>query len=240
MKVLGNYIQRNFCYDGKNFYTVSFFNHILKEEILVNTKNEFIIYFVDGEVLNSSDMRVEIKNYKEEFLTVIFSNEYLLVEVNYFVKNNVINKKLRIFKCNRTINYIDCDIFEFDKAEDIHYPKKQEDIKEMGGFSGYYVELGQPIYANALFMGMEFPMGENRIQEKKYFSRYYYGKSVEKTLNIHSVIVGASEEKSKEKIKESFFKYIKSIALPSIFRKQYNSWYDNMLNINNDSIKKVS
>lgn len=238
MKVLGNYIQRNFYYDGKSFYTTSFFNPILNEEIFVHTQNEFIIYFVDGEILNSSEMNVEIKKQSENLLVVNFSKDNLSVEVNYFIENNVINKKLIVFNCCKCINYIDCDTFEFEDTNNIYYPKKQNNIKEMGNFNGYYVELGQPIYAKSLFMGMEFPMGENRIQERKYFSRYYYGKSVEKRLDIHSVIIGAAPEKSKEKIQASFFDYIKAISLPASFRKQYNSWYDHMLNITNDSIIK--
>ena len=189
MKVLGNYIQRNFHYDGKSFYTTSFLNSILNEEILVHTQNEFIIYFVDGEILPSSEMNVEIKKQSEQLLVVNFSKDNLSVEVNYFVENKVINKKLTVFNFCKRINYIDCDTFEFEDTNNIYYPKKQNNIKEMGNFNGYYVELGQPIYAKSLFMGMEFPMGENRIQERKYFSRYYYGKSVEKRLDIHSAII---------------------------------------------------
>ena len=94
MKVLGNYIQRNFHYDGKSFYTTSFLNPILNEEILVHTQNEFIIYFVDGEILPSSEMNVEIKKQSEQLLVVNFSKDNLSVEVNYFVENKVINKKL--------------------------------------------------------------------------------------------------------------------------------------------------
>ena len=106
MKVLGNYIQRNFHYDGKSFYTTSFLNPILNEEILVHTQNEFIIYFVDGEILPSSEMNVEIKKQSEQLLVVNFSKDNLSVEVNYFVENKVINKKLTVFNCCKRIKFI--------------------------------------------------------------------------------------------------------------------------------------
>lgn len=75
----------------------------------------------------------------------------------------------------------------------------------MANFSGYYMELGQPIYANSLFLGMEFPMGENRIENKKLFIRYYYGQEIEYLLNIHNCIIGSANGFSKKDIQRDFF-----------------------------------
>lgn len=38
----------------------------------------------------------------------------------------------------------------------------------MAGFSGYYVELGQPIYAKSFFWH-GISNGENRIEDQTYF-----------------------------------------------------------------------
>ena len=37
-------------------------------------------------------------------------------------------------------------------------------------------------------------------------------------------------------VQTDFFSYIEDIATPTEFRKQYNSWYDNMMNITDESI----
>ncbi|MFX3956338.1 alpha-N-acetylgalactosaminidase, partial [Streptococcus suis] len=58
--------------------------------------------------------------------------------------------------------------------------------------SGYYVELGQPIYANSFFFGMEFPMGDNRLVDQTYFSRYYVCHEIKEPKKNCPVVIGAA------------------------------------------------
>ncbi|MCM1441107.1 MAG: hypothetical protein NC131_18180, partial [Roseburia sp.] len=49
-------------------------------------------------------------------------------------------------------------------------------------------------------------------------------------------VAGAARSTENSVIQADFFEYIKSIATPSEFRIQYNSWFDNMMRIDDDNI----
>lgn len=50
----------------------------------------------------------------------------------------------------------------------------------VGGVSGYYISLGQPVYIQGMFFGLEFPASETEIEgDRKVRIRYYSGKSFE-------------------------------------------------------------
>lgn len=50
------------------------------------------------------------------------------------------------------------------------------------------------------------------------------------------MFVGAAQGTDTSVVQTDFFEYIEDIATPTDFRKQYNSWYDNMMNITDESI----
>ena len=37
----------------------------------------------------------------------------------------------------------------------------------VGGISGYYISLGQPVYIQGMFFGLEFPAAETEIEESQ-------------------------------------------------------------------------
>ena len=86
-------------------------------------------------------------------------------------------------------------------------PKGVGGVVEM---SEYKANLGQPIYIDGMFVGSEFPETDTQIESGLGHVRYYTGKN--------------------------FYDYIDSIATPSDFRLQYNSWFDNMMRIDDDNI----
>ena len=49
-------------------------------------------------------------------------------------------------------------------------------------------------------------------------------------------VAGAARSTEQKVIQADFFEYIKSIATPSEFRTQYNSWFDNMMKISDENI----
>ena len=55
---------------------------------------------------------------------------------------------------------------------------------------------------------------------------YYVGKSVEDKLICPTTVMGGAKGSSLTDLKNAFFDYIKSIALPADIRIQYNSWCD--------------
>lgn len=118
----------------------------------------------------------------------------------------------------------------------------------VGGISGYYISLGQPVYIQGMFFGLEFPAAETEIEDsQKVRIRYYSGKSFEMlasegrlgesgTFTTWKEVIGATRSTDMDVIQTDFFSYIHDIAVPVGFRIQYNSWYDFMLNINENNI----
>ncbi|CYV46093.1 F5/8 type C domain containing protein [Streptococcus suis] len=238
MKIENNHLARYFkLVDGK-FYT----SHILNKDLEVVVPNqstqEFRMVLMNGRELTSEHFEAHVVEQTKETLLLSFNGEHIQLLLEYKSRVDVISKKMTVLNSQEAINYIDVEWYEFANNEGIFYPQKQDDIKEMAGFSGYYVELGQPVYSKSLFFGMEFPMGENRVDGEVYFSRYYLGKAVSSAKEIWPVVIGAAPSTDKQGIQTAFYNYIEGIAQPSFFRKQYNSWYDHMTNIDEDIIIK--
>ena len=151
-----------------------------------------------------------------------------------------------------SIDYIDFDNFVIPEGtQGVWSIPDQSNISSMW-IGKHELMLGQPIYADGLFFGSEFPAqdtdvnGDNAMQ-----IRYYSGKSIAKmasdgqnvtndgkTYRTWNNVVGAAQGTPTDVVQTDFFNYIEDIATPSDFRKQYNSWYDNMMNINDESIEK--
>ena len=77
--------------------------------------------------------------------------------------------------------------------------------------------------------------------------RYYSGKTFSRLKEDNQLttddkyvtwqtVAGAARSTEQEVIQADFFEYIKSIATPSEFRTQYNSWFDNMMLIDDKNI----
>lgn len=109
--------------------------------------------------------------------------------------------------------------------------------------------LGQPIYINGLFLGSEFPATDTQIVQNLGRMRYYTGKNFTdfardgqltedgKYVTWQTVLgASASNGSDMQVVQSDFYRYINSIATPSDFRIQYNSWFDNMMFITDENI----
>ncbi|MGG5461824.1 discoidin domain-containing protein [Clostridium sp. B9] len=148
------------------------------------------------------------------------------------------------------IDYIDMDNFVL--AEDIKDTIwSHPDLKDVSSqwIGKNELMLGQPIYANGMFFGSEFPAADTDVVEDEMQIRYYSGKTFEELERDNQLtvdgkfvswqnVVGAAEGTDTDVVQTDFFEYISEIATPTEFRKQYNSWYDNMLAITDESIEK--
>ncbi len=151
---------------------------------------------------------------------------------------------------NAQIDYIDMDRFVLpENVKDTVWTHPDEkDIYSMW-IRQYETTLGQPIYVNGMFMGSEFPAADTVVKNGTTQIRYYSGKSFkglkadnqlttdDKFVTWQNVI-GAAQGKSVAEVQTDFFAYIEEIATPTDFRKQYNSWYDNMMTVTDESIAK--
>ena len=96
--------------------------------------------------------------------------------------------------------------------------------------------LGQPLYLGDMFIGTESPVGENAIGADKAYCRYNTGRKLSEVCEnlvyeLPMQIVGAGSADNFVAMRKAFFEYIESISRPFRLRLQFNSWYDNMLDI---------
>lgn len=114
---------------------------------------------------------------------------------------------------------------------------KQKDAET----KAFALSLGQPVYVDCFYFGCEFPAAINKIEKLKAESTYYSGKKLSELIGAdayvsHKCVAGGAPSDIFEDVQKSFFEYIKDISKPVYFRRQYNSWYDNMLNITKENI----
>lgn len=108
--------------------------------------------------------------------------------------------------------------------------------------SGFHMGLGQPVYLGSLFLGCEFPAADTRVEQATARTRYDSGKPFSRLKKTDGVflswpaVLGAARSDDREVLQSDFFRYIETISTKTEFRKQYNSWYDHMLDITSDNI----
>lgn len=156
------------------------------------------------------------------------------------------------------IDYIDLEFMKVDgvaKEDKWTIPTGKGGIVQMEEFKA---NLGQPIYVEGMFFGCEFPVADSQIEQETGRIRYYSGKDFNRLLadeqavkaedgSIHystwQTVAGAARSTDTSVVQSDFFDYIDDISTPSEFRIQYNSWFDNMMNIDNknilDSFKEI-
>ena len=178
-------------------------------------------------------------------------NSVWTIKYNVFVEDNApyLRSNLEIASSNKDVafDYIDVDQFALPKNVEglFHHPPLQ-DISSMW-IGKYELVLGQPIYANGMFFGSEFPASDTDVVNNTMQVRYYSGKDFnklaeDKQLNTDgsfttwNSVMGAAAGTDKDVVQTDFFAYINDIATKTEFRKQYNSWYDNMMDITDESI----
>lgn len=138
---------------------------------------------------------------------------------------------------NHVIHYIDF----------LHFVVSDDDLKLSWGspfVENTFKNIGQPIYINTFFAGCRFPYAHTKFENTNVARvRYYTGKKFNQfKLNSEGyyetwkTVIGAARESRIPVVRADFFSYISDIALPAPFRKQYNSLYDWMLNINEENI----
>lgn len=153
-------------------------------------------------------------------------------------------------KQRATIDYIDLESLRVnDSDQKWTIPTNAGGVVSMERFKA---TLGQPVYIQGMFFGSEFPVADNEIIDNTAYVRYYSGKSFERLVTDKQAstvegktnymtwptVIGAARGTELSVIQSDFFEYINSIATPSEFRIQYNSWFDNMMLIDDDNILK--
>ncbi|MBR3816625.1 MAG: hypothetical protein IKJ27_07860 [Clostridia bacterium] len=114
-------------------------------------------------------------------------------------------------------------------------------MQQNSHISGFLMSVGQPVYVDSFYFGCEFPVTYNRIAGRRVIITSYIGKKLSQLADdgvykSHKAVFGVSENNTFATVQKAFYSYIRSISKPVKLRIQYNSWYDNMLNINVENI----
>lgn len=216
----------------------------------------------EKEILSSELIVKEVNDYSKSgfigkqivFEPYSFLDSIAYIEYYVFAKNSDYIKsfvKIKIDDSNYKIDYIDLDRFVL--SSDVVGKWSHPPVSSISSMwiRPYELVLGQPIYASGMYFGSEFPASDNELinNNSQIQIRYYSGKSFELLNNQNRLnndgyfvsypsVIGAADGYEKDIVQTSFFKYIDEIATNTSFRKQYNSWYDNMMDITDESIAK--
>ena len=203
---------------------------------------------INGKDKTGQMITFNFKPYTHELAgTVNIAQKVVMYDGDHFMR-----KFLEINFSNKTqrIDYIDGEHLVLTGSDD------RWTIPHVGGVVAMdeaKANLGQPIYVNGMFLGYEFPATDKQVVENLGRMRYFTGKNFEdfkrdnqltkedgKYVSWQTVLgaspVANSKANNMDIVKQSFFNYIDSIATPTEFRIQYNSWFDNMMRITDENI----
>ena len=217
---------------------------------------EFIVRFRCGiisKTVKSSELRIDYADVEEKglmsVLTVTFKpisvrDSRIILKAVYELSQSdrFIKKYIEICYDKKgekkiVLDHIELSDLPFDPDLKSWCIPEQEN-SHMPGFS---MMLGQPVYVDSFYFGCEFPASLNTISDARVSVKTYSGKTLEKLIAkdkyvSHKYVCGVSENDNFSWVQKSFYSYIRSISKPVKHRIQYNSWYDNMLNISKENV----
>lgn len=217
---------------------------------------EFILRFKSGifsKEIKASELKVESTEKKitdeGDCYTILFKSfklwdSKLSLKLIYNVKSErkVIRKHIELSYISRGSKRIVLDFIDF---EHLHFDSslKSWSIPEQADshVPGSALKMGQPVYVGSLFLGIEFPVALNNIENCVTSLRCFSGKGLSDIMKNNvfvsrEAVIGAAESDSFPQVQRAFFEYIKTISKPIRLRRQYNSWYDHMLNITRENV----
>ena len=218
---------------------------------------EFILKFkkciFSKKVIKASELKVvssdKITTDNGEVYTIAFKpfkvwDSKLSLKVIYNVKGekDVIRKHLELSFDKRGDKSFVLDCIDFESLNFQANLKSWSVPKQANSHvPGYALEMGQPLYVDSLFLGVEFPAALNKIENSTTSLRYYSGKKLTDIMKNNlfvsrEAVMGAADGNTFPQVQRAFFEYIKTISKPIKLRRQYNSWYDHMLNITRENV----
>ena len=193
-------------------------------------------------ILNASDCKVNSVDASEAAVTLTLSaDDFQLLFGVEAGSGSFLRARLTLLKADThlmidKVDYFTANISGFDFSWSIPMPEKRVHIPK------YIMTLGQPVYFGSFYAGGEFPTCDNKIREGVARFTAYYGRTCRElqkesgVIEFHSCVVGAADAANYDACHNAFFAYMRTFARPERFRLQFNSWYDNMLDIDTDNI----
>lgn len=218
------------------------------EEFILSFKYSFRKIIIKSSELKVSDVvssrEGEVNKYTVTFEGFNLRDSKIRVSLVYLVNDFrcYIRKYLELSYDKKGVKDVIFDSLSFEnfvfdgKYNSWTLPKQKDSV-----ISGFALSMGQPVYVDSLYFGCEFPTAINKIENNTAISTYYCGKKISELIGndryvSHKSVVGGAESDIFEDVQKAFYGYIKDISKPVYLRRQYNSWYDNMLNITRENI----
>lgn len=188
---------------------------------------------LDGETV----LRIDFEPFGFKGSEILVGVVYTLGDRDAFMKKHIELSFEKIGSRSVVLDYVDFESLCFDDGL-MHWSIPEQKNSHIPGFA---MRLGQPVYVDSLYMGCEFPLCLNDIENNMTTLRYYSGKNLsvlakDGVFVSCNAVVGAAEGNLFAQVQKAFFSYIRTISKPCYLRRQYNSWYDNMLNITTENV----
>ncbi|MBQ7861197.1 MAG: alpha-galactosidase [Clostridia bacterium] len=200
--------------------------------------SELKIRNADAKALDGKTvLRIDFEPFGFKGSEIFVGVVYTLGDRDAFMKKHIELSFEKIGSRSVVLDYVDFESLCFDDGL-MHWSIPEQKNSHIPGFA---MRLGQPVYIDSLYMGCEFPLCHNDIKDKRTLMRYYSGKSLSSlakdgVFRTCNAVVGAAEGNLFAQVQKAFFSYIRTISKPCYLRRQYNSWYDNMLNITTENV----
>lgn len=233
-------LQREFkVYEG-NLYASQIRNTLSKMDFIPDGNSvEFLFRFTDGREFTSKGLKVADSFKENGKLSFTFEECMgITVTLSFWSGNdgNTLKKQISFVQSDeKVIDYILLEHIGIINSK-THFSVPVD--VQGNELSAYHSALGQPFYIDSLFFGCEFPATMNNIEYGIGQVKYYLGRNIGGKFECPVSVVGGARSNMMVDVQKSFFDYIDAIAVGSDFRLQYNSWYDNMMNIDADNIEK--
>lgn len=252
-----SFIKKELVIEKGRITSFSYTNKVSDSDLTADIGSEvFVLSFGGGFFKNkikaselkikSTTERIEAssKIHEINFKPFKIKDSKIAVTIVYELGNNdfFLRKHLEVAFAEKgskdiVLDYIDFENLKFDSA--LPYWTIPEQKKSH--IPGFALGLGQPVYVDSMFFGFEFPVCLTRIENNQTSVRYYNGNTLQKLSGdkkfiTESFVAGCGDGNLKEQVQKAFFAYIKTISKPVRLRRQYNSWYDHMLNITRENV----
>lgn len=255
LTIKNSFISREFSIDRKRLFTVALCN-LRTGRTLVPAENseEFSITFATfpKRVVDCGELKVsDIHAYEAdgistaEFLFKPVKVKGCEMEITLSVSlgdnDTYIRRRLTI-RSQQPGDSLRLDNISFDSLVfDPLIKKRQIPSQENCDMTGFQMELGQPVYVDSMFFGCEFPGAHNTVEDNRVCLKYYSGRalgelSVDGSYTSWQAVCGSAGGTDDTVLTHDFLEYIKDISTPLRFRRQYNSWYDHMQDIDDSNL----
>ncbi len=200
---------------------------------------------INGKEKTGKKVTFSFKPYTHKNVEYTINEVIVMYEGDHFMRKFLEIGVPKDKMADAEIDYIDLESLKVAESDaQWTIPRGKGGVVAMEEFKA---NLGQPIYIQGMFFGCEFPAADTEIVDGTGFMRYYSGKTFDRLQKDNQLttdgkyvtwqtVAGAARSTEQEVIQADFFEYIKSIATPSEFRTQYNSWFDNMMKIDDNNI----